>query len=40
MKVKDFRNLYIVGDGSGTTRSICQAAISGLIAAEDIINEK
>lgn len=33
------KNLYICGDCSGWTRSIIQAAISGVIAAENIIKE-
>jgi uncharacterized FAD-dependent dehydrogenase len=33
------KNLYIVGDGSGTTQGIVAAASTGLIAAQSIIRK-
>jgi hypothetical protein len=33
------KNLYIVGDGSGTTQGIVSAASTGLIAAQSIIRK-
>lgn len=36
MESEDMDNLYIIGDGSGVTRSICQAAITGVIAGQSL----
>lgn len=39
MRSANLENLYCVGDGSGLTRGIIQASVSGLIAAKDILGE-
>ena len=36
MRSISLNNLYCIGDGAGITRSIIQASVSGIIAAEDI----
>lgn len=36
MMSKQIPNLYLIGDGSGVSRGICQAAVSGLLAAMNI----
>ena len=37
MRSKNLENLYCIGDGAGITRGIIQASASGLIAANDIL---
>lgn len=37
MESEDMNNLYIIGDGSGVTRSICQASITGIIAGQSLL---
>lgn len=36
MMSKQIPNLYLIGDGSGVSRGICQAAVSGILAALNI----
>jgi uncharacterized FAD-dependent dehydrogenase len=36
MMSKQIPNLYLIGDGSGVSRGICQAAVSGILAATNI----
>ncbi len=36
MMSKQIPNLYLIGDGSGISRGICQAAVSGILAASNI----
>lgn len=36
MESEDMENLFIIGDGSGITRSICQSAITGVIAGQSL----
>lgn len=40
MRSKSIENLYCVGDGAGITRGIIQASVSGIVAANDILNKK
>lgn len=37
MESKDIPNLFIIGDGSGVTRSICQASIAGMVAGKALL---
>jgi uncharacterized FAD-dependent dehydrogenase len=36
LETKTVQGLYTIGDGSGITRSLMQASVSGVIAARDI----
>ncbi len=36
----DIKNLYVVGDGAGVSRGLVQAAISGMLAGEDIARKE
>jgi len=40
MESKTVKNLYCIGDGAGITRGIIQASVSGLVAANNILNKK
>ncbi|MCA1933277.1 MAG: FAD-dependent oxidoreductase [Calditerrivibrio sp.] len=40
MRSKSIENLYCIGDGAGITRGIIQASVSGIVAANDILNRK
>lgn len=40
MESKTVKNLYCIGDGAGITRGIIQASVSGLVAANGILNKK
>ncbi|MDY6787392.1 MAG: NAD(P)/FAD-dependent oxidoreductase, partial [candidate division WOR-3 bacterium] len=33
------KHIYVAGDGAGKSRGIVGAGISGILAAEDIVNE-
>ena len=39
MESKQVKNLYVVGDGAGITRSLVQSSVSGMVAANAIIQK-